>query len=100
MKVNSISSFRVQVNSPSFLAGIPNVKWFGIEGEYNVMVMDLLGPSLEDLFTLCKQKFTLKTILILADQIVLIHLLTISSKELNTFILRGLYIETLSQITL
>jgi casein kinase 1 len=30
--------------------GIPNVRWFGKEGDYNVLIMDLLGPSLEDLF--------------------------------------------------
>ncbi|KAG8092752.1 hypothetical protein GUJ93_ZPchr0012g20961 [Zizania palustris] len=29
--------------------GISNVKWFGVEGDYNVLVMDLLGPNLEDL---------------------------------------------------
>ncbi|CAK9873696.1 unnamed protein product [Sphagnum jensenii] len=23
--------------------GIPNVRWFGIEGDYNVLVLDLLG---------------------------------------------------------
>ena len=51
-------------------AGIPNIKWFGAEGDYNVLVMDLLGPSLEDLFGYCNRKFTLKTVLMLADQMV------------------------------
>ncbi|KAI8472590.1 MAG: putative casein kinase [Monoraphidium minutum] len=51
-------------------AGIPNLHWYGIEGEYNVMVIDLLGPSLEDLFNFCSRKFTVKTVLMLADQMI------------------------------
>jgi hypothetical protein len=35
------------------VVGIPGVKWFGSEGDYNVLVIDLLGPSLEDLFNYC-----------------------------------------------
>lgn len=27
--------------------GIPTIRWCGAEGDYNVMVMELLGPSLE-----------------------------------------------------
>ncbi|WZZ12934.1 hypothetical protein YC2023_106023 [Brassica napus] len=50
--------------------GIPNIKWFGAEGDYNVLIMDLLGPSLEDLFGYCSRKFTLKTVLMLADQMI------------------------------
>ncbi|XP_042429249.1 casein kinase 1-like protein 2 [Zingiber officinale] len=50
--------------------GILNVRWFGVEGDYNVLVMDLLGPSLEDLFNFCCRKLSLKTVLMLADQMI------------------------------
>lgn len=49
--------------------GIPEVYWFGLhEPLYNVMVIDLLGPSLQDLFVYCDHKFTVKTTLMLVDQ--------------------------------
>lgn len=50
--------------------GIPGLKWIGTEGDYNVMVMDLLGKSIEELFLYCQRKFSLKTVLMLADQLI------------------------------
>ena len=50
--------------------GIPVMHWFGIAGEYNAMVMDLLGQNLEDLYTYCAKNFTLKTIIMIIIQMI------------------------------
>merc|ERR1712046_432798 len=76
IKLESIKSKHPQLLYESKLykilgggVGIPTVRSFTVEGDYNVMVMDLLGPSLEDLFNFCDRKFNLKTILMIADQL-------------------------------
>jgi hypothetical protein len=59
-------------------------RWYGQEKDYNVLVMDLLGPSLEDLFTFCGRRFTMKTTLMLADQVkslLMLHLICYISTD-------------------
>jgi len=77
IKLESIKSKHPQLLYESKLykilaggVGVPNVHWYGVEGDYNVMVIDLLGPSLEDLFSFCNRKFSLKTVIMLADQMI------------------------------
>ena len=50
--------------------GIPRVHFCGSDNGYNIIVMDLLGMSLEELFQQSKRKFCLKTACMVADQMV------------------------------
>jgi len=47
--------------------GIPNMKWYGVE--YNVMVIELLEQKIEGLFADCTYPFSLKTVLMVVNQI-------------------------------
>ncbi len=71
MKRNCTKFLTVQVGIYTrfislFSVGLPKLYYYAQEGDFNVMVIDLLGPSLEDLFEYCKRKFNLKTVLMLA----------------------------------
>ncbi|KAL1409557.1 Palmitoylated plasma membrane-bound casein kinase [Vanrija albida] len=61
--------------------GIPQVYYFGQEGLHNILVIDLLGPSLEDLFDMCGRKFSVKTCCMVARQM-LSRVQTIHEKNL------------------
>jgi serine/threonine protein kinase len=77
IKVESVNAKHPQLkNEANFYkslaggVGIPVVHRFDTLRDYNAMVIDRLGPSLEDLFSFCKHKFTLETVLLLADQLI------------------------------
>jgi len=56
-------------NLLNFLAGVSAVYWFGVEGDYRVMVMQVLGKSLEGVFDQCERKLSVKSTCMLAIQI-------------------------------
>jgi len=63
------SSFLFMIPIPNAV-GIPQIYHFGQEGLHNILVIDLLGPSLEDLFDMCGRKFSIKTTCMVAKQMV------------------------------
>ncbi|KAI8137358.1 kinase-like domain-containing protein [Fennellomyces sp. T-0311] len=49
--------------------GFPNTYYYGNEGGYNILVMDLLGPNLDELFDMCGRQFTPKTVAMIAKRL-------------------------------
>lgn len=44
--------------------------WYGADNKYYYLITDLLGPSLDSLLPKCNGKFSLKTVLMLAEQMI------------------------------
>jgi len=51
--------------------GIAEVYHYDVDTEFTQMVMELMGPSLEDCFNLCGRRVPLKSTVMLADQMLL-----------------------------
>jgi len=82
--------------------GIPKLLHCGTEGDYNVLVLELLGPNLEDILNYCDHKLSLKTVIMLSDQLVTIETSDVvtkyRSKEWKRYTTGGSSIETSNQI--
>jgi casein kinase 1 len=76
--------------------GISSLRWFGRDLHYNILVTDLLGPSMEDLFNTCNRKFSFLTVMMVAEQMLTrielfhsIHFIHCDIKPDNFLIGRG-----------
>lgn len=58
----------VKISGDGMHNGVPQIYWFGTEGEWTVMVMQRLGHSLEGLKAACGGRLSLKSVCMVADQ--------------------------------
>ena len=49
------------------LEGIPKLLYHGTEGDYHVIVMDLLGPNLDDLMSYCEPGLSHKSVIMIIE---------------------------------
>ncbi|AYV76869.1 MAG: serine/threonine protein kinase [Barrevirus sp.] len=59
-----------ELHDKNFVVGLPKIYDYLQSEDYNILVMQLLGPSLEDLFNKEGRLFTLPTVYLLAIQLV------------------------------
>ena len=57
------------LNNGAGAAGFPKSLFYGEGQLVNILVMELLGSTLEDLFRYCNKQFSLKTVIMLFDQL-------------------------------
>lgn len=70
-KKNESSTLRNEAKIYNYLeriTGLPKLRNFGSEGNYNYIIIDLLGESLEKLKNKCGGKFSIKTVLLIGIQ--------------------------------
>jgi serine/threonine protein kinase len=58
------------LNRRNNVIGIPKIYEYVKTPQYNILFMQLLGPSLEDLFNKCDRKFKLETVMLLSTQLI------------------------------
>lgn len=68
-EAESLKSERHAYHDLQGLVGFPKLIWFGGKDAFTIMALELLGPSVHDLLLYCGGRFSLKTTLMLVDQL-------------------------------
>ena len=50
--------------------GIPQLYYSGVEGDYNIMVIELLGPNMQEVLEFCHGSLCQATIISVAEQLI------------------------------
>eukprot|EP01029_Cantina_marsupialis_P005967 TRINITY_DN1649_c0_g1_i1.p1 TRINITY_DN1649_c0_g1~~TRINITY_DN1649_c0_g1_i1.p1 ORF type:complete len:765 (+),score=193.33 TRINITY_DN1649_c0_g1_i1:151-2445(+) len=50
--------------------GVPQVMWYGNHNDHICLIMDLLGPSLEELYNYCSRKISIRSVLRIGMQLI------------------------------
>lgn len=66
-RLNSEMKIYKQFNN---IVGIPDIYWYGTINDKNILALEYLGPTLEKLYDYCDKKFSLKTVLMIACQLI------------------------------
>lgn len=72
LRVSNLLMGESRITKSMSQAGFPKYHWSGYESNNSpnyTLIMELLGPSIHDQFCLCGNKFSQKTTLMIADQI-------------------------------
>ena len=89
MNINQTQEFAIKFEKPSVknsvleeelniykniyseqVEGVPKIYWYGEYKKYKIMVMDLLGPSLDKFYKICNKQFTIDTTVNLGYQMI------------------------------
>ena len=60
---------KISKSTQQNISGIPELLWYGKHKKYYVMVINYLGNSLENIFNKSNKKFSLDTVLLIADKL-------------------------------
>jgi serine/threonine protein kinase len=70
--VNKLGDHEIDIYNKLYApkTGLAKVFWSGNQGDYTVIVMEMIGPSLEHLLKVCGGKFSIQTIALLGKQMI------------------------------